>query len=155
MAAGITVPKGGLPAFQAFLEARLAAPVEAALHEDVLAVDGALSAGALKPELYADLAKAGPFGAGNPEPIFVLPNHILLSADEVGTGHLRLRVRAADGSTAGAIAFRVADQQLGVALRRLRGQPVHLAGCLQLDEWGGRANVGFRLIDAAEVSEEA
>lgn len=155
MAAGITVPKGGLPAFQAFLEARLAAPVEAALHEDVLAVDGALSAGALKPELYADLAKAGPFGAGNPEPIFVLPNHVLLSADEVGTGHLRLRVRAADGSTAGAIAFRVADQQLGVVLRRLRGQPVHLAGCLQLDEWGGRANVGFRLIDAAEVSEEA
>lgn len=155
MAAGITVPKGGLPAFQAFLETMLAAPVGEALHEDVLTIDGALSAGGLKPELYRDIARAGPFGAGNPEPIFVLPNHVLLSADEVGKGHLRLRVRAADGSTAGAIAFRVADQPLGVALRRLRGQPIHLAGCLQLDEWGGRSNVGFRVIDAAEAAEPA
>jgi single-stranded-DNA-specific exonuclease len=84
-----------------------------------------------------------------------LPNHVLLSADEVGTGHLRLRVRASDGSTTNAIAFRTVDQPLGVALRRLRGQPIHLAGCLQLDEWGGRSNVGFRLIDAAETSETA
>jgi single-stranded-DNA-specific exonuclease len=152
MAAGITVPPGGLPAFTVFLEEMLVESVTSARREDVLRIDGVLSAGGLQPELCHEVSRAGPFGAGNPEPVFVLPNHVLVGADEVGTGHLRLRLRAADGSTGGAIAFRAAGQPLGVQLQALRGQPVHIAGSLQVDEWGGRTTVSLRVLDAARSS---
>ena len=152
MAAGVTVPPNGLPAFQAFLDGKLGNAVEAARREDVLRIDGLISAAALKPELCREISRGGPYGAGNPEPIFALADHVIIGADAVGANHLRLRLRSRDGSTASAIAFRAGDQPLGEKLRACRGRPVHLAGCLQLDEWGGRERVSLRIVDAAAAS---
>jgi single-stranded-DNA-specific exonuclease len=150
MAAGITVQQAGFEAFSAFLREKLGAPVEAARREDVLKLDGVLTAGALTPDLCEDIGRAGPFGAGNSEPLFALPAHILTSAEEVGSGgHLRLRLKAPDGSAASAIAFRAAGQPLGEGLSAHRGKAVHLAGCLQKDEWNGRTSVSMRVLDAA------
>jgi single-stranded-DNA-specific exonuclease len=152
MAAGVTVPPGGVPAFAAFLEQRLAVSVNTARREDVLKFDGLLAAGALQPALCHEIARAGPFGSGNPEPIFGLPGHVLSSVTEVAGGHMRLRLRAADGAVASAIAFRAADQPLGVRLKAAKGQAIHLAGALQLDEWGGRTTVSLRVLDAASAA---
>ena len=41
---------------------------------------------------------AGPFGAGNPEPVVALPAHTLAYADEVGQAHVRVRLRSGDGA---------------------------------------------------------
>lgn len=149
MAAGITVPRAGFEAFSQFLRDRLSPAVTAASREDVLRIDGVLTAGGLQTQMFDDIARAGPFGAGNSEPLFALPGHILTSTDEVGTGHLRLRLKAPDGSAASAIAFRAAGQPLGVQLQAQRGKPVHVAGCLQKDEWNGRVSVSMRVLDAA------
>ena len=88
-------------------------------------------------------------GAGNPEPVLALSDHLLLSAEEVGTGHLRLRLRSGDGAITNAIAFRAVGRPLGDGLQAARGRAVHVAGALQLDEWGGRSRVSLRVIDAA------
>jgi single-stranded-DNA-specific exonuclease len=149
MAAGITVPEAGFEAFSDFLRARLTPEVNAARKEDVLKIDGVMTAGGLTVEMFDDIARAGPFGAGNPEPLFALGGHILTSAEEVGTGHLRLRLKAPDGATAGGIAFRAVGQPLGQALLNQRGKPVQIAGCLQKDEWNGRISVSVRVLDAA------
>ena len=68
---------------------------------------------------------------------------------EVGTGHLRVRARAGDGATLNAIAFRQAGEPLGRALLAARGEPMHLAGSLSIDRWGGGERVQLRLLDAA------
>ena len=102
--------------FRAYLEDSLSGAVEAARRADGVAVDGALTAGAATHELVGTLARAGPFGAGNPEPIVALPAHTIVYADEVGQAHVRARLRAGDGSTINAVAFRAAGQPLGIAL---------------------------------------
>ena len=66
--------------------------------------------------LIATIARAGPFGAGNPEPVFALPAHTVAYAEEVGQAHVRARLRSGDGAMLNAIAFRAADQPLGQAL---------------------------------------
>jgi single-stranded-DNA-specific exonuclease len=33
-----------------------------------------------------------------------------------------------------------------------RGQPVHVAGCLTIDRWGGGARVQMRIADAAAAT---
>ena len=149
MAAGITLRKDALAAFRAFMEEMLGEAVDAARRDDALLIDGAVSAAAANVELYKLIAQAGPFGAGNAEPVFVLPNHNVAFADIVGDRHVRLRLRSADGAMINAISFRSADKELGRALLASRGQSVHVAGHLSLDRWQGAENVQFRILDLA------
>ena len=51
-----------------------------------------------------------------------LPAHTLAYADEVGQAHVRVRLRAGDGSGVNAIAFRAVGQKLGKALIENRGR---------------------------------
>jgi single-stranded-DNA-specific exonuclease len=151
MAAGVTLRRDRLNAFRAYLEDALAAAVETARREDVLLIDGAVTAAAATNEIVATIARAGPFGAGNPEPIIAFPAHTLVYADEVGQSHMRVRLRAGDGSILNGIAFRAAGQKLGRALGQARGQCVHAVGTLCLDRWNGVERAQLRLIDVASA----
>src|SRR5260370_38780862 len=94
MAAGITLEAGRLAAFRAYLEAELGPAVEAARRDNALLLDGALTAAAAGAELCATIARAGPFGAGNPEPVLVLAAPIHVHAEAVGQGRRRLRLKS-------------------------------------------------------------
>ena len=149
MAAGITLRKDALAAFRAFLETALAPAVEAARRERALLIDGAVSAGGVNLALCKMLARAGPYGAGNPEPMLALPAHTLIYADLVGENHIRARFKSGDGKIVNAIAFRAAGQPLGRALLDNRGRAMHAAGHLAVDRWQGEERVQVRLTDAA------
>jgi single-stranded-DNA-specific exonuclease len=149
MAAGVTLQPEALAAFRAYLEEALGPAVEAARRDDALSIDGALTAAAASVALHAEIARAGPFGAGNAEPVFALPAHTIAYAEEVGQVHVRARLRAGDGAMLAAIAFRAAGKPLGNALIANRGRSMHVAGCLSLDRWQGEERVQLRLIDAA------
>jgi single-stranded-DNA-specific exonuclease len=149
MAAGVTLKAGALGEFRAFLESRLCADVEAARRDDVLLVDAAVTARAVRAELLAVLATAGPFGAGNPEPVIALPAHTIAHAEEVAQTHVRARLQSGDGATINAIAFRAAGQKLGEALLKNRGRAVHAAGTLAIDRWQGSERIQLRMIDVA------
>ena len=149
MAAGVTLKRGALGAFRAYLEETLAPAVEAARREDALLIDGAVSAAGANLDLHALIDRAGPFGAGNPEPIIALPGHVIAYADPVGQAHVRVRLRAGDGAGLNAIAFRAVGQKLGDALLKNRGQSMHVAGSLTVDRWQGQARVQLRILDAA------
>jgi single-stranded-DNA-specific exonuclease len=153
MAAGVTVRKDGLAAFRSFMEETLGPGVERARHAHELLIDGAVSARAVTTELATQLNRAGPFGSGNPEPMLALPSHEVAWVEVVGKEHLRVRLRAGDGATVNAMAFRAVGEPLGRALEDNRGQLVHAAGCLSLDRWQGEERVQFRLSDLAIPSE--
>jgi single-stranded-DNA-specific exonuclease len=149
MAAGLTVSRAKLGGLRAYLEEHLRDAVETARAVDHLAIDGAITAGAATADLWSMIDRAGPFGAGNPEPVFAVPAHIVAFADPVGTAHVRVRLRAGDGKQIGAIAFRAIGRPLGDALLAARGRPLHVAGTLSLDRWNGQERIEMRLLDAA------
>jgi single-stranded-DNA-specific exonuclease len=95
------------------------------------------------------MARAGPFGSGNSEPVIALPAHTIVYAEEVGQNHIRARLKAGDGAFVNLIAFRAAGQKLGTALMQNRGRAVHAAGSLTLDRWQGVERVQLRLLDLA------
>jgi single-stranded-DNA-specific exonuclease len=152
MAAGVTLRHDRLGEFRAFIEDALRDSVAAATRERVLKIDGALSAGGTTADLVNTISRAGPFGAGNPEPVFALPSHTLAYADVVGGSHIRMRLRAGDGALVDAISFRSADQPFGKVLMESRGRRVHAAGCLTIDRWQGGERVQMRLFDMADAS---
>jgi single-stranded-DNA-specific exonuclease len=149
MAAGVTIHREKLDVFRAYLEEAMADSVAQSRKTAGMAVDGLLTASACTPALVEEIEKAGPFGAGNPEPIFVLPEHKIIEVIPFGGEHLRVRAQAGDGSRLELAAFRAAQGPLGAALARARCERAHLACTLSLDHWGGKARVKARLVDLA------
>lgn len=152
MAAGVTLSRNALPAFRDFLEEALAASVEAARDADALAIDGVLSGRGLNLDFLARLEKAGPFGQGNPEPVFVLPAQRIVDSAVVGDGHVRARLRCGDGATRDAIAFRAADGPLGAALLRQRDTLFHVAARASVNHFRGTARPQAAIADIAPMS---
>jgi single-stranded-DNA-specific exonuclease len=151
MAAGVTLRRSALAPFRAFLEEALAHDVEVARRDSALLIDAATSATAATPEFHATIASAGPFGAGNPEPIIALPSHSIVFSEQVGQAHVRARLKSGDGATIDAIAFRAIGQKLGDALLKNRGKRMHVAGFLALDRWNGQQRVQLRVLDVASA----
>jgi len=151
MAAGVTISPEKLAPFRAYLEEALGEAVEVARREDALLIDGAVSAGGANVAMLTDIARAGPFGAGQPEPVFALPSHNLAYVEEVGQAHVRARLRGGDGATLNAIAFRAAGKPLGQALLENSGRTLHVAGTLSIDRWNGQERVQLRILDVAAV----
>jgi len=149
MAAGITVETPRIDSFRAALETRLGADVARARADRALKIDAAMTAASATPALLKDIEAAGPFGQGNPEPVFAFPAMRLNDLFEVGQGHLKLRLSGGDGTRLNAVAFRAGGSPLGQALADAKGRVLHVAGHLALDRWGGRESVELRLSDAA------
>ncbi len=151
MAAGVTLGPGGVAAFKTFIEGEVRAATLAARAAEALLIDATLTAGGATIAAASDMERAGPFGAGSPEPVFALPAHRLVDVARVGANHIRVRVQSGDGAKLDAIAFRAADEPLGQGLLAARGEAMHLAGTLGLDRYGGRERVQLRILDAAPV----
>ncbi len=152
MAAGVTIAPDRVDDFRAALENALQEQVRDSLADTGLAIDAAVTARGANTELMTAIERAGPFGSSHPEPVFVLPSHQVIEAQEVGQNHMRVKLRAGDGAHIGGIAFRSADQPLGRALKEARGgMPIHVAGGLSVDRWGGGERVQIRIADAASA----
>jgi single-stranded-DNA-specific exonuclease len=149
MAAGFALRADQIDGFRTFLEAQFAQSTEALVAALDLDLDVAVSPAGAIPELVAEIALAGPFGAGNAEPLVVVPDVQVTFADVVGKDHVRLRLTGGDGSRLDAIAFRAAQLPLGKALLQSRGRRINAAGRLRTDDWQGQKRVQLQLDDAA------
>jgi single-stranded-DNA-specific exonuclease len=155
MAAGFRFERPKQDKLVAFLAAKLAGPVAQAGSMRVLAIDGALSAGAAGKELMDQLDRAGPYGPGHPEPRFVFPAHRLSRVRLIKEMHLRCTLKAQDGARLEACAFRIGDTPLAKLLLNGEGQQLHVAGHLRRSVWQGRESVELLIEDAADPRDGA
>ena len=157
MAAGLTVDPGRIDALRDFLAARLAGPVVSAARNGGLIIDGVLAVGGATVELLDQLDQAGPFGAGNPTPRFVLAGARVIQARAVGAegAHVSCFL-GGQGARLKAIAFRpegaLAEGLLRASQTR---QSLYVAGTLRADYWRGERRPQFHIIDAAFATENA
>lgn len=149
MAAGITIERGKLGSLRAYLEEESADTVARLRENQSLSIDGAVAASGATVSLYESLQKAGPFGSAHPQPVLALPHHILADVRLVGRDHVRVALRGADGKRVNAIAFRVAEGDLGRFLFNNIGQSVHIVGNLSLNHWNGSVTPQIQILDAA------
>ena len=149
MAAGFSVRRSKLSAFEEFLNAHIEPQRSVITLASELIVDAMVSPSGATLSLLDELDRAGPYGAGNPEPLFLMPDMLVVYAGVVGTNHVRLRLVGRDGQGIGAIAFRAAATPLGQKLLESRSARVHVAGRLKRDDYDGVAKVQLHIEDAA------
>ncbi len=150
MAAGLTLPAGGLEAFRDFINDRLAPDVEKSRGDRALLLDAVLAPGGVAGALCDALDAAGPYGAGWPSPRVAAGPARLLRTGIVGDGHVRGIACGDDGKSFKWIAFRSAASDLGQALLSSPADARWwLAGSIRRDEWNGGNAAEMRLEDAA------
>ncbi len=150
MAAGLTVARDRFEQLRSFFDDALRQDANAARAAAGLDLDGALTPQGVSDELIDLLEKAGPYGQGNPQPRFAFPAHRVKYAKVVSEAHVRCVLEAGDGSKLDAVAFRAAGQPLGELLLGSGGMPIHVAGSLKRDTWGGREKIELTIDDAAD-----
>jgi single-stranded-DNA-specific exonuclease len=151
MAAGLTVARDRLEAAMARLAERLGKQGAGVDGPRDLKIDGALSPEAATIEFCEQIEAAGPWGASAPAPRFALANARIVHIRRMGEAHLGLSLGGLGKGRLDAACFRAFETPLGAFLEGLAGAPVHLAGRLEIDDWGGRRRARFRIEDAARV----
>ncbi|MBX9805547.1 MAG: single-stranded-DNA-specific exonuclease RecJ [Alphaproteobacteria bacterium] len=149
MAAGFTVKRDLYDQFYDFLSNRLASDMDNILPS--LEVDASITLKGISPEFLQSLTCLEPFGAGNPTPKFMIQNVRISYAEVFGSDHVRCTLLSEDGARQKAIAFRVAQQALGQTILKSKNRPVHVAGTLRLDTWGGRNEAVVYIDDLMEI----
>jgi len=150
MAAGLTLPAGGLDAFRSFINDRLAADVGKSRGDRALLLDALLAPGGVAAALCDALDEAGPYGAGWPQPRVATGPVRLIKTSIVGDGHVRGIAAGDDGKSFKWIAFRSAATPLGQALLESSADTRWwLAGTIRRDEWNGGNAAEMHLEDAA------
>ena len=148
MAAGFSLSSSQLKGFQDFLAAEFESKSAALAAAAILDLDTVASPAGAGPGLLEEIALAGPYGAGNPEPLLAFPDVTVAFADVVGKDHIRLRLNGG-GKALQAIAFRAVGTPLGDGLLGARGRTIHAAGRLKRNDWNGQVMVQLEIEDAA------
>ena len=150
MAAGLSVARNQLDAAMARLTELLAQQgAGAAGAASELRIDSALMPAAVTVELIEQIEAAGPFGASAPAPRFAFPDMRIQSVLRIGETHLRVRFGDGQGNALDAVAFGAFESELGPVIAGAQGMRLHLAGKLEVNQWGGRRSAQLRLDDAA------
>lgn len=150
MAAGLTIAAKRIGELAAFLDARLAEGIGAAIEARALLVDVLVAPRGVNPSLVDALEAGGPYGMGWPAPRVVAGAVRVIKADIVGQGHVRAILAGDDGARIKSVAFRQADSALGQALLGApRDRRLWVAGRARIDDWGSQRAAELHLDDAA------
>jgi single-stranded-DNA-specific exonuclease len=151
MAAGFSLLPEKAEAFQDFLNERLHAPQGAPLRPHLL-VEATTSPAGATVELAQHLGRLAPFGAGNDEPMLVVPDVRVVKCDRLGNDGNTLRAfveTEGDSRRLKTLLFRAGEGKIAQALTDRAGGRLHLAGHLRAESWNGSVSASFCLVDAA------
>lgn len=151
MAAGFSLSQDKIEDFRKFVGEYVTEKIGGEAIVPVINIDSELDVLGATVELADKLEMLEPFGAGNSEPKLMLRNTKILKATIVGSAHVRCFLSSSNGGSLKAMAFRVADNDIGNAMLNAKGELFDIVGVLRKDNWQGRNSVQFIIDDMKRV----
>ncbi len=149
MAGGLTIERKKIQEFERFIQDYLSEDVRKARQEIAMKIDCLVRPTAIGRKLVDQVDKVGPFGASNPEPVFVMDRLSIAYAERLRGGHVRCAFTDREGARVNAICFNAEENGLSDILLSNHGKPVHVAGRIKQDNWNGRTRIDFHVVDMA------
>ena len=144
-AAGFSMASADLPRLKAGLEA-VARDAVFAKPEPALDVDCEIAPAVLNQRNLGFIQRMRPFGAGNPQPVFLTRRARILQARRVGAASDHLKMRISHGGRAwGAIAFKQGDRLAA------SGDHIDVVYRATMNDWGGTPSLELEVVDFAEA----
>ncbi|NNE57869.1 MAG: single-stranded-DNA-specific exonuclease RecJ [Hellea sp.] len=151
MAGGLSIKAEKIEEFESFIQDYLRDDVKVARQSSSTKVDAIIAPSAITMELADIIENVGPYGASNPQPLFVLNDIRIDYAERLRGGHVRCRLAGQDGQYVQAICFNADDRGLSDYLLEKDGSHYHVAGRVKRDSWKGRVKLDFQIEDLALV----
>jgi single-stranded-DNA-specific exonuclease len=138
MAAGVALSQENLADFRAAFVAAARAHFATRPAVVTIEVDAVASLSDLDRVQIEELARLGPFGNANSEPLIAVPGVVARSTRVVGTSHLQLTL-VQGSAVIEAIAFGMGDKDPG------QGAQLDVLGAAEVDEFRGQSKIRLRL----------
>ncbi len=151
MAAGFSLEEDKIEEFRSFVGQEVKRQLDGQQILPTLEIDAELELGGANADLAEKIAMLEPFGAANEEPLLEIVNIQLSSPMIIGSGHVRCFLHSDNGKSLKAIAFKVADSELGKALLTGAGDRFNVVGYLRVDNWQNQNLVQFVIVDAKRL----
>ncbi|WP_341810947.1 single-stranded-DNA-specific exonuclease RecJ [Wolbachia endosymbiont (group B) of Chesias legatella] len=145
MAAGFSIKEDKISDLHDFFTERFANST----NDKIIKADGIVTAKAINLSLWNQLQRLEPFGAGNPEPRFIIQGAKIRKPEVIGVDHIKCFI-ADDNVMVKAIAFRCANTELGSAI--MQGNVKAILGKISMNYWNGNEFVQFLIEDVLTIS---
>jgi single-stranded-DNA-specific exonuclease len=143
-AAGVTIQEAQLPAFADRFSTIAEKWARDTQNTPVLHVDSEVRLNEITLTLLREIGTLYPFGAGNPEPTFVVRDLNVLNARVVGEKHLKMTVRQGGSMPFDSIGFGMKSlEDRGLSPHR----PIDVACTPELNHWNGYDRIQLRIRD--------
>ena len=147
MAAGFSLTEDKIEAFKDFVGQYVYEKIGSEAITPIIDIDGELDLSGATVDLAEKMELLEPYGSGNPEPKILLHRVRISKASIIGSGHIKCFLSSMGGGSLKAIAFRVADNDIGQAMLNAKGELFDVVGVLRKDSWQGRVSVQFIMED--------
>ncbi|MDR1495272.1 MAG: single-stranded-DNA-specific exonuclease RecJ [Rickettsiales bacterium] len=153
MAGGFTFEIKKLPDIEEFIENSMRENLDLYFSKNEKYADLVLPMGSLSEQLVTDIERIGPFGNGNPRPMIILENVIILSVKKFGKSndHIKCIIGSNDlvknKNTVTANIFRINDDRISNLLFGERKIKCDLVGNISMNRWMNMKSIQFNVED--------
>ncbi len=147
MAAGFSLTEEQIPAFKQFAGEYVAKSLQDTKPNPIINIDFAINLTGANKTLCEDLERLKPFGTGNPEPTILIRDVFFQKAFIIGSGHIRCELTSLTKERLSAIAFKIADTEIGKEILNQYNNSYDVVGNLRFNHWNNSTTLQFVITD--------
>ena len=148
MAGGFSLHKNKVEEFNKFCDHKILELDNDILTKKTQKYDDILDSVEIDRNFYEFINKASPYGQGNPEPKFIVPNAEIEFCKVVGKGHLKLKISSNNYKNLDGIAFNAIGTPLGDLITNHSGSLIHFIGVIRKNDWQDFKGIQLQIFDA-------
>ncbi len=148
MAGGFSIDKNKIEEFNKFCDHKILELDNDILTKKTQKYDDILDGVEIDRNFYEFINKASPYGQGNPEPKFIIPNAEIEFCKIVGKGHLKLKISGNNYKNLDGIAFNAIGTPMGDLITNHSGSLIHFIGVIRKNDWQDFKGIQLQIFDA-------
>lgn len=151
MAAGFSLTEEQIPLFYEFAGEYVAKSLDNQTPHPILNIDLSINLSAANDNLCKELELLKPYGTGNAEPLLLIRNVYFEKAYIIGSGHVKCELTNLANVRLPAIAFKIADTEIGKEILSRHHDCYDVVGNLRFNRWNNSTTLQFIISDIKRV----
>jgi single-stranded-DNA-specific exonuclease len=147
MAAGFSLTEEQIPLFKEFAGEYIKKSLNNQTPHPVLNIDLSLNLTGANDNLCQEIEQLKPFGTDNPEPLILIRNVYFDKTYIIGSGHIKCELTNLAHAKLPAIAFKLADTEIGKHILSRNHDCYDVVGNLRFNRWNNRTTLQFIISD--------